>query len=55
MGDEGPVESGPEVTSDYEPSQEGSMFGSLSSSVREHVWEYGRCARPHAPVCVTAP
>ncbi|KAK3944876.1 S-adenosyl-L-methionine-dependent methyltransferase [Diplogelasinospora grovesii] len=31
-----------EVTSDYEPSLNGSTFGSLTSSVTDHVWEYGR-------------
>ena len=40
--DEGAHEPGREVTSDYEPSLEGSVFGSLTSSVKDHVWEYGR-------------
>ncbi|KAK3368918.1 S-adenosyl-L-methionine-dependent methyltransferase [Lasiosphaeria ovina] len=31
-----------EVTSDYEPSLAESTFGSISSSVNEHIWEYGR-------------
>ncbi|KAL2258586.1 hypothetical protein VTK26DRAFT_8066 [Humicola hyalothermophila] len=35
-----------EATSDYEPSDRGTTFGSLSSSVCDHVWEYGR--RYHA-------
>ncbi|KAK0715679.1 S-adenosyl-L-methionine-dependent methyltransferase [Lasiosphaeris hirsuta] len=51
MADERPVESTPdharaeggrEVTSDYEPSMDESAFGSLSSSIKDHVWEYGR-------------
>ncbi|KAK4121743.1 S-adenosyl-L-methionine-dependent methyltransferase [Parathielavia appendiculata] len=35
-----------EVTSDYDPSEEETTFGSLTSSVNGHVWEYGR--RYHA-------
>ncbi|KAL2016043.1 hypothetical protein VTK56DRAFT_4333 [Thermocarpiscus australiensis] len=35
-----------EVTSDYESSEPESTFGSLTSSVSGHVWEYGR--RYHA-------
>ncbi|KAK3292231.1 S-adenosyl-L-methionine-dependent methyltransferase [Chaetomium fimeti] len=35
-----------EVTSDYDPSEEETTFGSLTSSVGDHVWEYGR--RYHA-------
>ncbi|KXX78888.1 Malonyl-[acyl-carrier protein] O-methyltransferase [Madurella mycetomatis] len=35
-----------DVTSDYEPSELESKFGSLTSSVNDHVWEYGR--RYHA-------
>lgn len=31
-----------EVTSDYDPSEEESTFGSVTSSVGGHVWEYGR-------------
>ena len=36
-----------DVTSDYEDSQTESVFGSLTSSINEHVWEYGRyyCSR----------
>lgn len=34
---------GEEITSDYEPSEDGTTFGSLTSSVTGHVWEYGRC------------
>jgi hypothetical protein len=33
-----------EVTSDYDPSEEETTFGSLTSSVSGHVWEYGRYA-----------
>jgi len=44
MADDGPPTHVREVTSDYEPSQDGSVFGSLSSSVKDHVWEYGRYA-----------
>lgn len=40
--DEAQPEPSREVTSDYEPSQGGSVFGSLTSSVKDHVWEYGR-------------
>lgn len=42
MEDEVTPETGREVTSDYEPSQDGSIFGSLTSSVKDHVWEFGR-------------
>ncbi|KAK5660407.1 hypothetical protein OQA88_12950 [Cercophora sp. LCS_1] len=43
MEDEIPAGPGREgVTSDYEPSQDGSVFGSLTSSVKDHVWEFGR-------------
>ncbi|KAL2267455.1 hypothetical protein VTJ83DRAFT_4732 [Remersonia thermophila] len=35
-----------EATSDYDPGDEESRFGSVTSSVRGHVWEYGR--RYHA-------
>jgi len=31
-----------EITSDYEPSLDESVFGSLTSTINEHVWEYGR-------------
>lgn len=31
-----------DVMSDYEESQTESVFGSLTSSINEHVWEYGR-------------
>lgn len=31
-----------DVTSDYDPSISDSIFGSLTSSVHEHVWEFGR-------------
>ncbi len=41
-GSPGSPEPGREITSDYDPSQEGSMFGSLSSSIKDHVWEFGR-------------
>ncbi|KAK3687552.1 S-adenosyl-L-methionine-dependent methyltransferase [Podospora appendiculata] len=36
------LEASPSGTSDYESSLNESMFGSLTSSVNEHVWEYGR-------------
>lgn len=39
-------EFGREVTSDYDPSDTETTFGSLTSSVTGHVWEYGR--RYHA-------
>ncbi|KAK4191993.1 S-adenosyl-L-methionine-dependent methyltransferase [Podospora australis] len=39
-------ELGRDVTSDYDPSDSGTTFGSLTSSVTGHVWEYGR--RYHA-------
>ncbi|GAB1318739.1 S-adenosyl-L-methionine-dependent methyltransferase [Madurella fahalii] len=39
-------ETGREETSDYEPSEPESTFCSLTSSVSDHVWEYGR--RYHA-------
>ncbi|KAK4454383.1 S-adenosyl-L-methionine-dependent methyltransferase [Podospora aff. communis PSN243] len=42
MADDVPPAAQRDVTSDYEPSQDGSVFGSLSSSVKDHVWEYGR-------------
>lgn len=32
-----------DVTSDYDPSDEETTFGSVTSSVGGHVWEYGRC------------
>ena len=41
--DEDLPELGEEITSDYEPSEDGTTFGSLTSSVTGHVWEYGRC------------
>ena len=31
-----------EVTSDYDPTDEETPFGSVTSSVGGHVWEYGR-------------
>jgi hypothetical protein len=31
-----------EITSDYDPSDTDTRFGSLTSSVNDHVWEYGR-------------
>ncbi|KAK4241939.1 S-adenosyl-L-methionine-dependent methyltransferase [Achaetomium macrosporum] len=46
LGDEELPEAGREVTSDYDPSEEETTFGSLTSSVSGHVWEYGR--RYHA-------
>lgn len=42
MADDDPPAQAREVTSDYEASEDGSVFGSLSSSVKAHVWEYGR-------------
>lgn len=33
-----------DVTSDYDPSEEETTFGSVTSSVGGHVWEYGRYA-----------
>lgn len=34
------------ATSDFEPSSEDtSTFGSVTSSINEHVWEYGRYVR----------
>jgi hypothetical protein len=43
LPDEELPEAGREVTSDYDPSDEETTFGSLTSSVSGHVWEYGRC------------
>ncbi len=37
------VEATREVTSDYDPTDEETAFGSVTSSVGGHVWEYGRC------------
>ncbi|KAH6856815.1 S-adenosyl-L-methionine-dependent methyltransferase [Chaetomium sp. MPI-CAGE-AT-0009] len=37
-----------DVTSDYDPSDGETTFGSLTSSVGGHVWEYGRRRRYHA-------
>lgn len=31
-----------EITSDYDPSDADTRFGSLTSSVIGHIWEYGR-------------
>ena len=31
-----------EVTSDYDPTDDETAFGSVTSSVGGHVWEYGR-------------
>jgi hypothetical protein len=42
LTDEDLAEQG-DATSDYEPSEAESTFGSLTESVTEHVWEYGRC------------
>lgn len=35
-------EEGHEATSDYDPSEGETTFGSVTSSVSGHVWEYGR-------------
>lgn len=35
-----------DVMSDYEESQTESVFGSLTSSINDHVWEYGRYYYP---------
>jgi len=43
LGDDDVPEAAREVTSDYEPSDEETTFGSVTSSVGDHVWEYGRC------------
>jgi hypothetical protein len=43
LGDEDLPEGAREVTSDYDPSDEETTFGSVTSSVGGHVWEYGRC------------
>lgn len=41
---EGEWQSGEDTaTSDYDPSIAESRYGSLTSSVNDHVWEYGRC------------
>jgi hypothetical protein len=42
LGDDDLPEAAREVTSDYDPSEEETTFGSLTSSVSGHVWEYGR-------------
>lgn len=49
LGDEDVPEGAREVTSDYDPSEEETTFGSLTSSVSGHVWEYGRYACLYAP------
>jgi len=36
-----------EGTSDYDPSLAETQFGSLTSSVTGHIWEYGRCVSHH--------
>ncbi|KAL2130621.1 hypothetical protein VTI74DRAFT_6148 [Chaetomium olivicolor] len=46
LGDDEVPQGAREVTSDYDPSDAETTFGSLSSSVGGHVWEYGR--RYHA-------
>lgn len=43
LADDDLHEAGEDITSDYEPSEGGTTFGSLTSSVNDHVWEYGRC------------
>ncbi|KAL2177144.1 S-adenosyl-L-methionine-dependent methyltransferase [Thermothelomyces heterothallicus CBS 202.75] len=49
-GDDNRREEAGGVTSDYEPSEEETAtFGSVTSSINEHVWEYGR--RYHAYRC----
>lgn len=42
LEDEDLPEAGHDVTSDYDPSEEETTFGSVTSSVGGHVWEYGR-------------
>lgn len=39
-GPDGTREAG--AGSDYEESMTASVFGSVTSSINEHVWEYGR-------------
>lgn len=46
--DEDVPQGGREVTSDYDPSEADTIFGSLTSSVGGHVWEYGRYLLPQA-------
>ena len=36
------AEAAREVTSDYDPTDDETAFGSVTSSVGGHVWEYGR-------------
>jgi hypothetical protein len=56
LGDDDPPEEedAREVTSDYDPTDEETPFGSVTSSVGGHVWEYGRYVvrlpRPMVPV-----
>jgi hypothetical protein len=42
LTDDDATDAAREVTSDYDPSEEDTTFGSLTSSIGEHVWEYGR-------------
>jgi hypothetical protein len=42
LTDDDTADAAREVTSDYDPSEEDTTFGSLTSSIGEHVWEYGR-------------
>jgi hypothetical protein len=42
LTDDDMPEGGGDVTSDYDPSDVETTFGSLTSSVNDHVWEYGR-------------
>ncbi len=50
LGDDDVPEAAREVTSDYEPSDEETTFGSVTSSVGDHVWEYGRSVSSPDPL-----
>lgn len=43
-----------EGTSDYDPSLAETQFGSLTSSVTSHIWEYGRCVSHNPDLHQTA-
>lgn len=42
LGDEDLPEAAHDVTSDYDPADGETTFGSVTSSVGGHIWEYGR-------------
>ena len=53
LGDDDLSEGAGETTSDYDESEGETTFGSLTSSVSGHVWEYGRYATGALPTSFT--